>query len=984
MITDTYVFELDFQDEEGFIDISEFVDLQTIVRSGSIYNNLKPTSNTLRFEISRDADLYNQIMTTQNEILIRATKNSDPFFTGYLRRNFKYSVKQLLQPMKMEAIDNTYRLERKCMTNATYIDYNVINTSTPDESIVHAILTLSGFSGDEINVSSIAETIDYFTIEKGKQTYKELLTNLLFEFGYVYYCDWSGDFCIYNWAEDSISTTNKFGATDTERNMIGELESSVKPIEIEGVDVIYWGRYQVTENIVIFNEQQNSTGNANCFIPYEDDGYYPPGIDSTDIYLPYQVNSSELKKADKRGNIAYLDKPGVLLPPRNSIAENFSSHEVVCVPDTIIHSKVTAPMVGVSSDISIINYHTQAKVTLHMTLSGGGIFILRKFQLLGKPIMRGDTQIVMRRLIEDSEKVLSIKTQYITTDADATKLASALERYYRFGVYLYRTTSEDEFDIGDYAYVDEDYNIGINNLIRIIGRQDNEWTGEHVYTLEGVAEYTVEEITTESIREMPSVILPSGVDTVVEKMPQIQFVSVTGETTYDEPGEGDLVRIQEDGVDNYYEYTGGEWTQTTAIAIGKYLSGVFTGLILCLAIVNSNCTLDDSGEWLPSNKFRVLDCENDLEDQYGNLPNYFDNISFSSDIKKFGTYAAYGTSDTLSYIQFGDIGTSGKPQAFCMWIYIENIEDTAIFEGGSGLHAVDLSLDIISGKVRASIQKNALADEILISSTTSITAEEWHLIGFVYDKDNELLHVVLDNEISTISTDDSQSWEPCTMGVLFGIDSQSSGTYKTYVDELLFYQDKYLDPYIIAQHYNHNIPWNIVYAKNDVTLIPGTDGRVFSPGAFISSKGISGPRAIFEHQTASATNGGSSTASSFQKRTVTETYNDIDGCSVSSGVITLSPGKYIFLGWQTLHGSSTMRAESRVRDTTSNISLALASAFSDNPNLIFKSTAYEITVESDFELQYFTDTSKSTDGLGVAVSSGEINVFAHLEVIQVG
>jgi hypothetical protein len=51
-----------------------------------------------------------------------------------------------------------------------------------------------------------------------------------------------------------------------------------------------------------------------------------------------------------------------------------------------------------------------------------------------------------------------------------------------------------------------------------------------------------------------------------------------------------------------------------------------------------------------------------------------------------------------------------------------------------------------------------------------------------------------------------------------------------YADELLLYPDKYLDPNLLAQHYNHNVAWDTTYSRADLLLRPNTDGRVMITG----------------------------------------------------------------------------------------------------------------------------------------------------------
>lgn len=1000
MTSDTYLFQLDFQDEAGWVDITNYVDLKSISRKMSIYNNLKPTANTLKFDLLPNTTIFNQIMTTQGEILFSAEKNSAAYFTGYLRRNFGYSVRTRLQSMTIEVIDNIQRLMRKCMSDLNYVGYDVIDTSTTTESIVHKVLTEAGFAAGEINVTSIAKTIDYFTVEKGKQSFSDILTNLLFEYGYSWYCDASGDFRVYNWAEETISTTKKFGSTTDTKNMIGEMRANVKPIEIEGVDVAYWPHYQITDNIPVFNEQEGSDQDVckrkgyNCLYRMEDEEYYPPNAGTQDVYVPYTVNENSFKKP-KSGMTDIGVKIGIssinvnekLLPPMNKVANEFCGHEVICVPDITCSLKGRSHPSLVTIDdefdvLTLTNYYTRAKVKIQYNSDGAYDGYIVKFQILGKPIMRGDTNIVMRRLIADTEKILSIKAQYLVTEAEATKLASALERYYRYGVYTYQVRSQTEYEPGDYAYVDEDFCIGINTLCRVISRTDDEWMGEYTYTLEGVAAYEVEEITVESIREQPSVITPSGVETVVDKAPQIQHISSSGTTTYDSPGEGDLAMIYEDGAQNFYEYTGGAWVQTTALGLGKIIGSIFTGIITCLAIMNSSCSLD-SGEWLPNHKALYLDFENNYEDQFGTAVTHSD-AAFSSTIKKFGSYSVYGTDPANSHLEFTTVAHSGQSQMFGTWIYLEEIVDKFVMSLSDPFYAVELKLEVKNSKCHAYIRKSAGAGgEFEVYSVDEMVAETWHHIGFVYDKDSEMLYVVLDNKVAGISTSGG-SWAVRPLYAWIGLYPSATPKYY-YLDDMIFFPDGFYGLDLFPQHYNHDIPWSTDYAKDDVTLIPASTGRVYSPRPIVSALGVEAPHAIFEDQKSQNTSGGSFSSGADRTRDLNTTVvNTITGCSLASNRITLPAGKYL-IRWST-PAYRVDGFQSFLYDYTNSAEIKRGSsgyAYATDNNLYFSSGAYELTVtaSTEYEIRARCTTTKTTDGFGRAANFGT-EVYTRVEIYQ--
>lgn len=146
--------------------------------------------------------------------------------------------------------------------------------------------------------------------------------------------------------------------------------------------------------------------------------------------------------------------------------------------------------------------------------------------------------------------------------------------------------------------------------------------------------------------------------------------------------------------------------------------------------------------------------------------------------------------------------------------------------------------------------------------------------------------------------------------------------------------------------------------------------------------------ALLRESQNSGTAGGSSIASTWTKRVLVE-ITDVGGIvTVSSGAFTLaSAGRYRLRGWSVMYQSDGHQA--RVRQTSgSAASVGLGSAGFSNSSgggnsLSIVECEVVQTGSVTYELQYFCNTAKSTNGLGEKVSSGEREIFSELTIEKI-
>lgn len=137
----------------------------------------------------------------------------------------------------------------------------------------------------------------------------------------------------------------------------------------------------------------------------------------------------------------------------------------------------------------------------------------------------------------------------------------------------------------------------------------------------------------------------------------------------------------------------------------------------------------------------------------------------------------------------------------------------------------------------------------------------------------------------------------------------------------------------------------------------------------------------------SGTEGGAAAAATWNTRTQNTTvYNGITGASLASNQITLPVGTYevaAFAG-----AFSVDRHKVRFRNVTDGTTAiaglnAFAQDTSPEASIAVLNGKFTIAASKAFELQHYTELAKTGNGLGVAVSSGEVEVYSEAVVRKI-
>jgi len=138
---------------------------------------------------------------------------------------------------------------------------------------------------------------------------------------------------------------------------------------------------------------------------------------------------------------------------------------------------------------------------------------------------------------------------------------------------------------------------------------------------------------------------------------------------------------------------------------------------------------------------------------------------------------------------------------------------------------------------------------------------------------------------------------------------------------------------------------------------------------------------------ASGTAGGSSVATTWTKHDLASKSNGITGASVASSVVSLPAGTYRATGYALAYQPTGFKI--RLRNTTDGSTIAVGSngyssaSNNDNVHSHIINHIFTLAGTKNIELQYYAGAAVATNGLGIATSSGEVEVYADLKFERV-
>lgn len=438
-------------------DITAFVDVPSIKRELRLHSEMQPNVNKCDFRVLYDATLFAALVSAAAPITCTITKDGAAYFTGIISPNFSTTISQDRKYITLIAEDATISgLGQTIASALLFVGYSVCDPASPSTSLLHALCALAGVT-IAATPPTIATIIPFLSVlPADKLTYKAILSQLLYEYRYVYYFSEAGALMLYATINSgAISTSGTFDATAGGGNIRDKINIGKSPEKYDDIRVKYKSAEQ-RFGIVLFQDTSGGSGNleANIEVKANGDGgggdYYPLGSGVAEVF-------SEWRNPD--------------------------GYQILCATAAALDVLIGG---GLSLSRAFSNYYRRASFAYH-NANAASSYITRLR-------IKGDAWVqtaanVARSNITSGKLLLEYEAKYIFDTANAQALAQALQHYYGHSDFNYILKSQTDYPIGAYIQVTDSLFSGVSQKCRIIGKSDGPATKSIEYALEAVADF---------------------------------------------------------------------------------------------------------------------------------------------------------------------------------------------------------------------------------------------------------------------------------------------------------------------------------------------------------------------------------------------------------------------------------------------------------------------------------------------------------------
>jgi len=197
-----WTFKIEFSSATGTTyDISEHVLYDSIGKSEQLYGSGGIGAvDTFEFTI-KHSTFTDTLFAADQKVYFTCETTTGNEFTGIIDSGYSQSYGQIVGPISIEAVDNSYKLDKPIKNSFQYpttwegTQYMIFATSSTGESLIHYLLNDAGYAAADIgSTGSITDTLEHVAETEGERTYRDFIDSLLPEYGYTYKFDQDGKF----------------------------------------------------------------------------------------------------------------------------------------------------------------------------------------------------------------------------------------------------------------------------------------------------------------------------------------------------------------------------------------------------------------------------------------------------------------------------------------------------------------------------------------------------------------------------------------------------------------------------------------------------------------------------------------------------------------------------------------------------------------------------------------------------------------------
>lgn len=407
--------------------------LQTAKETKVLYNNLKYAENSFKLTVPWNEALADRLKMDADadvKAWIKIDDNTN-YFSGYLRKTFGFSKAYRNKPISLEVVTPGFFFDKEASE-----PFHLAEVSL--KQIVTELLLRTDYNG-RISVDNLEEiTVPFFMLNENENI-KNVLDQILFEYGFAYDFDTDGNFYTFALYPSAPSViTQVFNG----QNCFKSIDQTVKENVYKKI-VVNWDKIEHKEDVLIFEDTSGATAELAANIELLPSAYFK---DEETVYLKYDSSFSAIKWIDYAYLVTKYSASGV----RQLFVNN-----------------------GMQGELSLYNSASRPVYINELKVQGDGWFQTTD----GNQTITGENDANKRE----------IRAVYIMEEERASELARNILNYYRYANFTITLKSSELYEPGTFCKVSDN---GIGTVTaKIISRVWNLKSNAYEYTLESVSEY---------------------------------------------------------------------------------------------------------------------------------------------------------------------------------------------------------------------------------------------------------------------------------------------------------------------------------------------------------------------------------------------------------------------------------------------------------------------------------------------------------------
>lgn len=504
-----------------------------------LMKDLSPTVDQCKFEIVKDSPAVEWILSKDTDIRAVVYENDTVIFTGYLSDKYKWSVTSNGESTLSVTAEDFNKLLSKVYAPSDGGDV-LLNGST--STIIPNICVRAGIKAENIPSYNITKVVSSGT------TCKELLKEICFEGGYVYYFTPEGNLTVNTLLPSSLTPVATLNNDDL--YVVNDTAISLsKSLQQYRQANISYTKLDSRSNALVYQDiSGRDSTHPNCNIEIAGGYAYPSGIEIGSHTDDELKSTTECTDLDKGMELVYIDN---VKPEVTSVGS--------------IEYSITKKN---AKDLDVLVKNT---TSLSKTLS--------KLQATADITYIASNEKVIAGLgTSDDDKVYEYECKYIHDKSLAQNLAKKIANYYKYCNYQYTFYSKQDLSLGQIVTLIDDTFSGLN--VKVMPFKKVLTKNIYTYTATSVSEFDIEAKDGQSL--IPSsnvnpIVGPNGATGKGITNITNYYLATDKDSGITTETSGWTVEVQKITSTNKYlwnyekiEYTEGDPTITTPIITGTY------------------------------------------------------------------------------------------------------------------------------------------------------------------------------------------------------------------------------------------------------------------------------------------------------------------------------------------------------------------------------------------------------------------------------